>query len=139
LAGDVNQFNSRRFDGGVDGVRTDFSIPWSMNLDFTYSFAKQGLASNRRAIMNSSFDFNLTPKWKVTARTGYDFSEKELVTTSLYVHRDFECWQMSINWIPFGSYQSWGFDLHVKSGHLRDLLRIRQPKSDVSGRFDNLL
>ncbi|NND73065.1 MAG: LPS-assembly protein LptD [Rhodothermales bacterium] len=134
-----DQFNNSRFSGGVDGVQTDFAIPWSMSLDFTYSYSKPGLESTRRAIVNTSFDFNLTPNWKVTARSGYDISENELVTTSLYVHRDFECWQMSINWIPFGTFQSWGFDLHVKSGHLRDLLRLRQPKSDVSGRFDTLL
>lgn len=125
--------------GGVDGVPKDFAIPWSLSIDYTYSFSKSGIRATKRSIVNTSFDFNLTPSWKITARTGYDLSEKEMVTTSLDLHRDFECWQMSINWIPFGSYQSWGFDLHVKSGHLRDLLRIRQPKSDVTGRFDNLL
>ncbi|GIV61609.1 MAG: hypothetical protein KatS3mg044_0475 [Rhodothermaceae bacterium] len=117
----------------------DFAIPWSLNLDFTYGVSKTGLTTSRRAILNLSTDFNLTPNWKVQARSGYDFVRNDIVTTSLAVFRDFECWQMSFNWIPFGDFQSWGFDLHVKSGHLRDLLRIRQPKSDIKDRFGNLL
>ncbi len=117
---------------------SDFSIPWSLTIDFTYGLTRTGISSNRRAIMNTSVDFNLTPNWKVSARTGYDFELTELVTTSIALHRDFECWQMSINWIPFGDFQSYGFDLHVKSGHLAELLRIRQPRSDVSGRLSGL-
>ncbi|MBT8401219.1 MAG: LPS-assembly protein LptD [Rhodothermia bacterium] len=117
---------------------SDFSIPWSLSVDFTYGLTKTGTRSTRRAIMNTNVDFNLTPNWKVSARTGYDFELKELVTTSLALYRDFECWQMSINWIPFGDFQSYGFDLHVKSGHLAELLRIRQPRSDIKGRLGSV-
>lgn len=114
---------------------TDFSIPWSVNMDFTYGLTKTGVSTIRRAIVNASFDLSLTPNWKASSRTGYDFESQRMATTSLALSRDFECWQMSFNWVPFGAYQSWGFDLHVKSGHLKDLLRIRQPKSDVRDRF----
>lgn len=117
---------------------SDFSIPWSLSVDFTYGLTRTGVSSTRRAIVNTSIDFNLTPNWKVSARTGYDFERKELVTTNIALYRDFECWQMSINWIPFGDFQSYGFDLHVKSGHLAELLRIRQPRSDVRGRISGL-
>ena len=118
---------------------SDFSIPWSLSLDFTYGVRRFAFESMRSAILNTSFDLSLTPNWKVTGRTGYDFERKELATTNLALARDFDCWQMSFNWIPFGRYQSWGFDLHVKSSHLRDLLRIRQPKSDVKDRFGSVL
>ena len=117
----------------------DFSIPWSLSMDFSYGVSKPGAAAIRRAILNASFDFSLTPNWKVASRTGYDFEQKRMATTNITLARDFDCWQMAFNWIPFGLYQSWGFDLHVKSGHLRDLLRIRQPKSDVRDRFGSLL
>lgn len=118
---------------------SDFSIPWSLGLDFTYGVRRFGFESTRSAILNTSFDLSLTPNWKVTGRSGYDFEQKQLATTNLALARDFDCWQMSFNWIPFGRYQSWGFDLHVKSSHLRDLLRIRQPKSDVKDRFGSVL
>lgn len=117
----------------------DFSIPWSLTMDFSYGVQKPGTATIRRAILNASFDFSLTPNWKVASRTGYDFEQKRMATTNISLARDFDCWQMAFNWVPFGLYQSWGFDLHVKSGHLKDLLRIRQPKSDVRDRFGSFL
>lgn len=126
------------FQQPFGGPQTDFAIPWSLSLDFTYGLNKSGLTSNKRAVVNASFDFSLTPNWKVTGRGGYDLQNMELATTNLAIARDFDCWQMSFNWIPTGFYQSWGFDLHVKSSHLRDLLRIRQPKSDVRDRFGSL-
>lgn len=116
----------------------DFAIPWSIRLDFTYSKTNRlGTVSRGRsmATLNAAFDFNLTPNWKVEGRTGYDFMKHDLVTTSINVYRDFECWQMSFNWYPFGEFQSYGFDLHVKSGKLRDLLRIRSPRADVRRPF----
>ncbi len=124
----------------------DFAIPWSLNVSMTYNYfrAFQGFGDERRleddfnAIVNTNFDFNLTPSWKIQGRSGYDFKQQELVYTSLSILRDFECWEMAINWVPFGPYQSYSFDLHVKSGHLRDLLRLRQPRSDVQGRFGSL-
>ncbi len=124
----------------------DFAIPWSLKVSMTYNYSRnfRGSRDERRleadynAIVNTDFDFNLTPQWKLRGRSGYDFKQKELVYTSLSILRDFECWEMGINWVPFGPYQSYSFDLHVKSGHLRDILRIRQPRSDVQGRFGRL-
>lgn len=123
--------------GGVGYA--DFAIPWSLNLDVNISATRSGFNLNRRAVVNGTFDFNLTPNWKVQGRTGYDVIAGEPVLTNLVVMRDFECWQLGANWTPFGPYQAWGFDLHVKSGHLRDILRLRQPRRDVGGRFGGRL
>ena len=119
----------------------DFAIPWSFSLDFTYGFIPEigAQESQRSAILSvSSFDFSLTPRWKIAGRTGYDFEREELSTTSLSVVRDLHCWEMRFNWIPFGTYTSFNFSIYVKSGHLRDLLRLDLPRSDVQNRFDNL-
>lgn len=130
---------SQFFRGTRPTDYADFSIPWSLSFDFTYGITRTGAASIRRAILNTTFDFSLTPNWKIASRTGYDFERNKLVTTTIAIARDFDCWQMSFNWIPFGDFQSWGFDLHVKSSHLRDLLRIQHPRSDVRNRFGSLL
>ncbi len=129
---------SAPFTNSNVGGYADFAIPWSLNLDFTFGISRPYAILTRSAILNSSFDFNLTPKWKVQGRSGYDFGAMEVVTTSLSIFRDLGCWEMSFNWIPFGRYQSYGFDLHVKSGKLADILRLRQPKSDIRGRFDGV-
>jgi hypothetical protein len=114
---------------------TDFAIPWSLNLDMSYSVFQPLLTSNRSATINASGDFNLTPNWKVTFMTGYDLIRGDVALTNLNITRDFECWQMSLNWIPLGPYRSYGFQLYVKSSQLSNLLRISQPRSDVQGRF----
>lgn len=138
-AGMLGETNPAQLQNTFRNPTSDFSIPWSLSLDFSYGVTRTGFQSLRRAILNTSFDLSLTPNWKVTGRSGYDFEQSRLATTNLALARDFDCWQMSFNWIPFGRYQSWGFDLHVKSSHLRDLLRIRQPKSDVKDRFGSVL
>ena len=117
---------------------TDFAIPWSLRLDFSYNYSKMFSDAKRTATLNTHFDFNLTPNWKIQGRSGYDFEARKLIYTSMSVFRDFNCWEMAINWVPFGPYQSYSFDLHVKSGQLRDLLRLRQPRSDIKGRFGRL-
>ena len=103
---------------------------WSLNVSFNYRISKQTSNLTRTATVNTGFDFNLTPSWKVRGQTGYDFEAKEIVTTTLNILKDFECWEMSFSWVPFGRFQSWGFDLHVKSGKQREFLRLRQPKSE---------
>ncbi|NNF04965.1 MAG: LPS-assembly protein LptD [Rhodothermales bacterium] len=134
-AGALGAANPAQLQNTFRAPTSDFSIPWSLSLDLTYGVRRFGFESTRSAILNTSFDLSLTPNWKVTGRSGYDFEQNQLATTNLALARDFDCWQMAFNWIPFGRYQSWGFDLHVKSSHLKDLLRIRQPKSDVKDRF----
>jgi hypothetical protein len=41
--------------------------------------------------------------------------------TNIGIRRDLHCWQLSVNWVPFGRYQSYNFSIGVKSGVLRDL------------------
>ena len=125
--------------GTMDYV--DFAVPWSLSLDLNYSVQHRRSTNQleHNATLNTRFDFNLTPNWKINGYTGWDFKRNELVTTSLNIMRDLDCWEMSFEWIPFGNYQSYSFTLQVKSGKLRDLLRLNQPSSDVRGRFEGLL
>lgn len=124
--------------GSTLGRYADFSIPWSLDLGFTYSLRNTATFS-QRAILNADFSLNLTPRWKVSGTSGYDFDVGEVTATRLRILRDFECWQMSFNWTPFGPRQSYAFSLHVKSGALSDLLNLRLPRSGVSDRFGNLI
>jgi hypothetical protein len=83
--------------------------------------------------VNFTGDFNLTPKWKLGYTTGYDFSNKDISYTSLTIYRDLHCWEMSVNWIPFGARKSYNFAINVKSSTLKDLKLTR--RRDWQDRF----
>ena len=117
----------------------DFSIPWSLSLTATYSSFAPLAVVTRTFTVGSTFDLNLTPRWKVQGTTGLDLVARAISTTNLAVLRDFDCWEMSFSWVPFGAYQSYGFNLQVKSGKLRELLRIQQPRQDARTRLGGLL
>lgn len=114
----------------------DTNIPWSLNFDFSYSFRKPGKRiENQDATLNGSFSLDVTPLWSLRGRSGYDLIDNELATTSINVSRDLGCWVMSFNWVPFGSYQSYSFNLQVKSGQLSQLLQLQLPNSGGDNRL----
>ncbi len=123
LQGRMNQsFSSSSIGGGRQS--------WALNLSFVYQISRPQLILNRSATINTRFNFSLTPTWSVQGQTGYDFERKKLVTTTLNLSKEFECWNMGFRWVPFGAFQSWGFNLHVKSGRLAEFLRIQQPRAE---------
>jgi lipopolysaccharide assembly outer membrane protein LptD (OstA) len=111
----------------------DFSVPWNLSLNYTLAYSKPYFEPDITQTLSVNGGLNLTQKWKVTFRTGYDVEEKELTYTSVDIHRDLHCWEMSFSWIPFGLRQSYMFTLKVKSPVLKDL-KIKKDKSF----YDNL-
>jgi hypothetical protein len=80
-----------------------------------------------------SGDLSLSEKWKIRYSSGYDFEAKEFSMTNIGISRDLHCWTMSLDWVPFGRFQSYNFRINVKSSVLQDLkLERRKPF------FDNL-
>ncbi|MEL7363113.1 MAG: putative LPS assembly protein LptD, partial [Bacteroidota bacterium] len=96
-----------------------YGVPWRTSLSFNYSLTPAlGSAPKReRAILNiSGLSFQLTPTWRVSGSSGYDFIEKEITTSQLNLIRDLHCWEMQFNWVPFGTFRRFGFSIYVKSG-----------------------
>jgi len=107
----------------------DFNIPWSINLSYTLRYTNSFWYTtfppeNRKEyIQTLSFfgDVNLTPKWKIGFRSGYDFEQKEISYTSIDIYRDLHCWELKFNWIPTGFRKSWNVTINVKAAVLQDL------------------
>ncbi|PVX52257.1 hypothetical protein C7377_0564 [Balneicella halophila] len=99
----------------------DFDIPWSVRLDYNFQYTKPRDKANTSQYLRLSGDVSITPKWKVSVSTGYDFSQSEVTTTSFSVFRDLHCWEMRFSAIPFGQRQSFSFHIGVKSTLLKDL------------------
>jgi len=107
----------------------DFKIPWSINLAYTlrytntFTYLTFTPVSKKQYIQTLSFygDVNLTPKWKIGFRSGYDFEMKDISYTSVDIYRDLHCWEIKFNWVPTGYRKSWNVTINVKAAVLQDL------------------
>jgi hypothetical protein len=77
--------------------------------------------SNIVQTINVFADINITRKWKIEVRTGYDIQNKDFSFTEFKVYRDLHCWEMHFGWVPFGARQGWYFTVNVKASVLQDL------------------
>ncbi|MFO8100251.1 MAG: putative LPS assembly protein LptD [Salinibacter sp.] len=121
-----------------DGI-AELDLPWSLSFDFNYRLNKpQKEITSRTATLGTQFSLGLTSKWQIQGRTGYDFVDDELATTRLSTSRVVgacDCWVMSFSWVPFGRYQSYSFNLQVRSGQLAQLLQLQLPNAGGEGRL----
>lgn len=100
----------------------DFDIPWSLNINYNLSYNKTGFLESRVSQkLNLRGDVSLSETWKIGFQTGYDFDLKQVSFTNIDISKDLHCWDMRINWNPFGQFKSYSFDLRVKSSILQDL------------------
>lgn len=100
----------------------DWDIPWNLTFGYNLSFSNQASGTkNVTQTINMNGDVSLSEKWKINFNTGYDAQTKELTQTMIGIARDLHCWQMNVNWIPFGRFTSYNIDIRVKSSILQDL------------------
>jgi LptD protein len=105
----------------------DFKIPWNFRVSYNINYNRGLYDSSTPSTtqitqaMNFSGDLSMTEKWKITFSSGYDFVKSEITQSNFGISRDIHCWQMSLNWVPFGAFQSYLFNIGVKSTLLRDL------------------
>jgi len=105
----------------------DFNIPWSININYSlrytevYNHNANMMDNDIIQTLNINGDVNITPKWKIGFRTGWDFKANDLTYTSIDIYRDLHCWEMMFNWIPMGTIKSYNFTIRVKSPLLQDL------------------
>lgn len=106
----------------------DFKIPWNFTFSYRFDYSRQatGLLPTTTNTLNFNGDFNVTPKWKVQFTSGYDFKTNGLSPTSFAIYRDMHCWDMSINWIPIGTYKSYNLTIKVRASVLQDLKLSKQ-------------
>lgn len=105
----------------------DWNNSWSLNIAYTFRRTSNYIAltdkTKKSIIQTLSFngDVSITPKWKFSFNSGYDFENGKFSYTSVNVIRDLHCWEMRFNWIPIGGMKSWNFAINVKSSVLKDL------------------
>ncbi|MHB1922869.1 MAG: putative LPS assembly protein LptD, partial [Chitinophagaceae bacterium] len=109
------------------GDYANFNIPWSVNLGYSLNFQKTRTLDFKRDTviysqsLNFSGDFNLTPKWKISISSGFDFIHGKLNYTMVNITRDLHCWRMNISFVPNGTYKYFSITISPIAGVLHDL------------------
>ncbi|MFK5855289.1 MAG: LPS-assembly protein LptD, partial [Bacteroidota bacterium] len=119
----LNDINSNREDF------VDWNIPWSLSFNYNFTYTNRLTYINfikvpeETIVQTLSFSgqVNITPKWKFTFNSGWDFTQSKLSYTSVNIYRDLHCWEMRFSWIPLGPRKSWNFSINVKASILQDL------------------
>ncbi len=99
----------------------DFNVPWSLRLYYNLAYRKPLIEPEITQSINFNGDLNITKKWKIGFRSGYDLKNQDFTYTSIDLYRDLHCWEMTFNWIPLGFHKSYNFVIKVKSAILQDL------------------
>lgn len=100
----------------------DHSIPFTLTVGYNFFYQNNVNTPDQiTQTLNFNGDLSLTPAWKLTYNSGYDFKQKDFSYTSLGIYRDLHCWEMSLNWVPLGFQQNFFFQINIKSSLLQDL------------------
>ncbi|MFC4874336.1 putative LPS assembly protein LptD [Negadavirga shengliensis] len=122
--GQMNEFVQNEIDriANDPSQYIDWSIPWNMTFGYNLSYNKAASGNtNITQAINVSGDISLSDKWKINFNSGYDVAAARITQTMVGIARDLHCWQMNVNWVPFGRFTSYNVDIRVKSNILRDL------------------
>ena len=62
-------------------------------------------------------------------RSGYDIMARKITTSQISASYDLHCFNIAVQWVPFGNWQSWSFRIAANASALADLLRYRKSTS----------
>jgi len=122
------------YRGLYDTYNADFSIPWSIALNYNYNMSKPTPdMTSKYSNISGNLNFNLTKSWKFSVTGSYDIENKQFSAPQVMVTRDLHCWTMSFTWNPLGMYTGYRFEIRVKAPHLQDL-KLTKSNQFFSGR-----
>ncbi|MBO5562840.1 MAG: LPS-assembly protein LptD [Bacteroidales bacterium] len=119
------------------------NAPWSLNFSYSFSYSKTYQYTNNQLIPNKRFtssinmsgNLKLTPRMSLQAQSNFDFMAMKLVSTQLSATYDLHCFNISVSYVPTGTYKSYSFRIAANASALADLLRFKKSSSY----YDNLL
>lgn len=116
------------FNNGFQGiygsrdVDPDFTIPWSLSLNYNFSENRSNPSRiTKSSSVSGSLDFNLTPNWKFSVAANYDLVRKQFAAPQVRISRDLHCWIMNFTWNPIGFVRGYYLEIRVKAPQLQDL------------------
>ena len=112
-------------------------MPWSVNLNYSYSYYKNYQYSNNQLItkhnhsmtLGVSSQIRIYKDLNISLNTGVDLTKMQLTTTQLSGSFSLHCFQISFSWIPNGKWESWSFRICANASSLADLLQFKKNAS----------
>ncbi len=99
----------------------DFTIPWSVGLNYNFSMRKSLYEPTYVNTLNFNSEVSITKMWKIGFESTYDLVAQKLVLPTIDIYRDLHCWQMAFKAILDGNRKSFQFNLNVKAPVLQSL------------------
>lgn len=116
---------------------TNPNVPWSVNMNYSFSYRKSYQFSNGQVIDKHDFtqtlglsgNVKLTPRLSLNLSTNFDLMALKMSTTQLTATYDLHCFNINVSWIPNGQWESWSFRIQANAAALADLLRFKKSSS----------
>ncbi|MBR2135176.1 MAG: LPS-assembly protein LptD [Bacteroidales bacterium] len=115
----------------------DPNMPWSVNLNYSYSYYKSYQYSNNQLITRNNHSMTLGVSsqvqiyrdLRISLNTGVDLTKMKLTTTQLSGSFSLHCFNIAFSWIPNGKWESWSFRISANASSLADLLQFKKNAS----------
>ena len=116
---------------------TNPNVPWSVNMNYSFSYRKSYQFSNGQVIHKHDFtqtlglsgNVKLTPRLSLNLSTNFDLMALKMSTTQLSATYDLHCFNINVSWIPTGQWESWSFRIQANAAALADLLKFKKSSS----------
>lgn len=116
---------------------TNPNIPWSLSLNYSYSYQKSYQYANEQLQVKNSHTQTLGISGQIrfikalsaNINTGFDITAMKLSTTQISATYDLHCFAISMSWVPNGQWESWSFRIAAKASGLSDLLQFKKSAS----------
>ena len=113
---------------------TNTNAPWSLNFSYNLNLTMAYAINDGRFkatpklnhYLNLNGNIKLTPKMSINFTSGFDFTAMKVTTTQVNATYDLHCFNISVMWVPLGTYKSYSFRIAANASTLADLLRFRK-------------
>lgn len=116
---------------------TNPKSPWSLNFSYSFSYNKQYQYTNNQLNVKNNYtqtvslsgNLKLTPKMALTANSGFDLMAMKITTTQFSATYDLHCFNISVSWVPTGTWKSYSFRIAANASTLADVLKFHKSSS----------
>lgn len=114
--------NTKRGNSNTENHKyVPFEKNWRVSASYTFSYINTNGKPNINQTVRFNGNLDLTPKWKTTFSSGFDFKNMKITNTQMGIVRDLHCWTMSFDFSPFGNRSYYAFTIRANASMLQDL------------------